>query len=265
MHNLTKEKKKEKLLPFRERCLRSLRLHERTFIFTLFSPHSTSQFHLEKSATVAPLTATPHHHARSSGPTQTMGFIIQDYNLQEYMSMVFYCIVGMGVIFHWVHVWVGRPDSRMKAIERRMRWLEEGEYRYREVHYTTSCALLQYGIAHFAPQPKPLPGMSYPPTDPSGRRDSGCYASASMPPQAAGPGSIFSNINDGPSSLFHAPPMSQRHCSDSYFNTPCCSESIAPHEVPVAPSVCNNSRAYHTSSCSPMPPPTPGTPYQRRR
>lgn len=172
-----------------------------------------------------------------------MGLIVQDYNLQEYMSMVFYCIVGSGVIFHWIHVWLGKPDSRIKALESRMRRLEEGID---------------------SREHKALAGIGYPAMEPQGRRDSGCYASSQMPPHVSNAGSLFSNINDGPNSLFHAPPPSQRQRVDSYFNAPCY-DSVAPHEITIPPSVRNNSGAYNTTSCSPMPPPTPGTPYRRRR
>lgn len=185
------------------------------------------------------------------------------------MSMVFYCIVGSGVIFHWIHVWLGKPDSRIKALESRMRRLEEGidsrEVKHlRQLYNVVCCALLQYGIAHSAPQHKALAGIGYPAMEPQGRRDSGCYASSQMPPHVSNAGSLFSNINDGPNSLFHAPPPSQRQRVDSYFNAPCY-DSVAPHEITIPPSVRNNSGAYNTTSCSPMPPPTPGTPYRRRR
>ncbi|KAH7061142.1 hypothetical protein B0J12DRAFT_283320 [Macrophomina phaseolina] len=174
-----------------------------------------------------------------------MGLIIQDYNLQEYMSMVFYCIVGSGVIFHWIHVWMGKPDSRIKALESRMRRLEEGidsrEVKHlRQLYNAVRCALMQYGFAHSAPQQKALAGTAYPAMEPSGRRDSGCYASSQMPPHFSNAGSLFTNINDGPNSLFHAPPPSQRQRVDSYFNAPCYNDSVAPHEITVPPSCCRS-------------------------
>lgn len=179
--------------------------------------------------------------------------------------MAFYCIVGSGIIFHWIHVWLGKPDSRIKALESRMRRIEEGGA-YSEVnphlhqlYNVVCCALLRYGVAHSASQQKELAGNGYPTVDPLGRRDSG-YS-----PRLSESGSLFANVNDGPNSLFHEPSPSQHQCIDSCYNNTFYNESIAPHEAAMSSSVRDTSGCFNTTYYSSEPPQIPDTPYRHHR
>ncbi|KAF2144166.1 uncharacterized protein K452DRAFT_285406 [Aplosporella prunicola CBS 121167] len=155
-----------------------------------------------------------------------MALADKEFNLQEYISMAFYCLVGMGVIMHWVHVWVGRPDCRMVELEARLRTLEEGE-KLREADSRRASVQMSLSAPPLAQQ-KTMSCYGCP--EPIGRKDS-----------ATAMASLFNNDY----APFQAPP----HRKDSYLSH--YRDSIAPNEVPVTKPLCADL------------PPAPEMPYQR--
>ncbi|KAK7531829.1 hypothetical protein IWX49DRAFT_274975 [Phyllosticta citricarpa] len=137
-----------------------------------------------------------------------MGYADKDYNLQEVISMGFYCLVGTGVIVHWIHVWLGKPDHRVRELEARLRSLEEGD-RIRD----------KFALASMG---------GYPQSVTSSRRGSTTACNT----VAGGNNSIFAE------SLFQATP-SKRLRADSYFTTAqhgCPpSENVSPHDTTTPP------------------------------
>ncbi|KAK7519234.1 hypothetical protein IWZ03DRAFT_168547 [Phyllosticta citriasiana] len=137
-----------------------------------------------------------------------MGYADKDYNLQEVISMGFYCLVGTGVIVHWIHVWLGKPDHRVRELEARLRSLEEGD-RIRD----------KFALASMG---------GYPQSVTSSRRGSTTACNTI----AGGNNSIFAE------SLFQATP-SKRLRADSYFTTTqhgCPpSENVSPHDTTTPP------------------------------
>ncbi|KAK8213919.1 hypothetical protein IWZ01DRAFT_480871 [Phyllosticta capitalensis] len=131
----------------------------------------------------------------------------KEFNLQEYISMGFYCLVGTGVIVHWIHVWLGKPDYRVRQLEARLRSLEEGD-RIRD----------KFALASLG---------GYPQSVSSSRRGSTTACNT-----VNGNNSIFAGCNE---SLFQATP-SKRLRADSYFTAQPL-ENVSPHDCSPPPFV----------------------------
>ncbi|KAK7544758.1 uncharacterized protein J3D65DRAFT_663986 [Phyllosticta citribraziliensis] len=129
----------------------------------------------------------------------------KDLGLQELVSIVFYCLVGTGVIVHWIHVWLGKPDYRVRELEARLRSLEEGD-RIRDKFALASMGGFSQSVS-------------------SSRRGSTTACNT----VAGGNNSIFAE------SVFQTPPL-KRLRADSYFSQhgP-LSENVSPRDTTPPP------------------------------
>ncbi|KAF2084107.1 hypothetical protein K490DRAFT_69134 [Saccharata proteae CBS 121410] len=54
-----------------------------------------------------------------------MAFLDKNYTDLEYITMVFYILLSVGVVAHWIHVWVGKPDNQVGHLNFRLKALED--------------------------------------------------------------------------------------------------------------------------------------------